>query len=226
MSRSTDARSFRRTHTRTAQGRYLLLAPDRYRETPEASWPLLLFLHGAGERGQDIDPVTRHGPLAEPSPDDLPLLIVAAQCPAGSWWTPADMLALRNECEERYRVDPARIYGTGISMGATGLWAVATDAPGRFAAIVPICGRADPLRAPALTDVPSWAFHGAQDAVIPPRAIAHYGRRHPGTRGHRSAHDEGRRRPRRMDLRLRFSRSVRLDARPQTLCRLLTAFFS
>ena len=134
MSRSTDARSFRRTHTRTAQGRYLLLAPDRYRETPEASWPLLLFLHGAGERGQDIDPVTRHGPLAEPSPDDLPLLIVAAQCPAGSWWTPADMLALRNECEERYR--------------------------------------ADPLRAPALTDVSSWAFHGAQDAVIPPRGRA------------------------------------------------------
>ena len=162
-----DARSFRRFVPHHAEGRYLVQFPSAYREDLNRSWPLLLFLHGAGERGTDIEQVTRHGPLADSSPDELPFVIVAPQCPAGQWWRPQTVLALLDESLERYRIDADRVYGTGISMGATGLWDAAAERSDRFAAIVPICGRADPLRAPALGSLPVWAIHGAQDAVIP-----------------------------------------------------------
>lgn len=68
-------------------------------------------------------------------------------------------MELIRECHERYRIDPAQLYGTGISMGGTGVWLLA--------AIVPICGRADPLWASALNEIPVWAVHGAQDTRVP-----------------------------------------------------------
>lgn len=162
-----DARSFRRSVPHRAEGRYLVQFPSAYREDLNRSWPLLLFLHGAGERGTDIQQVTRHGPLADTSPDDLPFVIIAPQCSAGQWWRPHTVVALLDECLERYRINAHRVYGTGVSMGGTGLWETAAERSDRFAAIVPICGRADPLRAPALGSLPVWAIHGAQDAVIP-----------------------------------------------------------
>lgn len=173
---TNQARSFRRTVVKDTQGRYLIRFPKGYRDQLEASWPLLLFLHGAGERGRDLSAVRRHGPLADTSPDDLPCIVVAPQCGQDDWWNPTELTALLEVCLERYRVDMQRVYGTGISMGATGLWTWTSRIPHLIAAIAPICGRADPLWASGLVDVPAWAIHGAGDSVIPSeqsRTIVH-----------------------------------------------------
>jgi len=164
----TEARSFQSTVVNRVQGRYLAAFPGSYRRELDRQWPLLLFLHGADERGIDLEHVTRHGPLASSSPEELPFVIVAPQCPGDAWWRPHALYALLRTCHERYRVDPTRFYGTGISMGGTGLWMLAASYPDLFAAVVPICGRADPLWAPSLVDTAVWAIHGAQDATIPP----------------------------------------------------------
>ncbi|MFO8232114.1 MAG: prolyl oligopeptidase family serine peptidase [Longimonas sp.] len=164
---SSKARSIRATLVHRVQMRYIVAFPSEYRSNLEKKWPLLLFLHGAGERGSDLKAVTRHGPLAETAASSDPFVVVAPQCPEDTWWDPHAVYALVRECHERYRVNPSRLYGTGISMGGTGIWNLSAKCPRLFAAIAPICGRADPLWASALTDVPIWAVHGAQDPTIP-----------------------------------------------------------
>jgi predicted peptidase len=72
-----------------------------------------------------------------------------------------------DEMTEKYKVDPERIYLTGLSMGGYGTWSIGCSYPGRFAAIVPICGGGIPIRAGNLKSVPVWAFHGAKDPVVP-----------------------------------------------------------
>jgi predicted peptidase len=179
-----DVRSYQRVFVQRVQGQYSVRLPPGYQTEAKRTWPLLLFLHGAGERGNTLQNTSRHGPLAARVPDDLPFVIVAPQCPEGRWWTPVNLMPLLDSVQETYRVDPMRTYGTGISMGGTGLWELAAACPDRFAAIAPICGRADPLRAPALRNVPVWIIHGEQDAVIPPeqsRAMAEALRRCGGT---------------------------------------------
>ena len=163
-----EPRTFHRIVTRRVEGRYLVSFPDTYQDDLHKNWPLLLFLHGAGERGSDLQQVRRHGPLAASAPDDLPFVIVAPQCAEEEWWLPDAVGALVDECREVYRIDESRMYATGISMGGTGVWDLAARRPGLFAAIAPVCGRADPVRARALRGVPVWAVHGAQDTVIPP----------------------------------------------------------
>jgi predicted peptidase len=163
-----DPRSFQRVVTRRVEGRYLVSFPDTYQDDLQRDWPLLLFLHGADERGSDLQKVRRHGPLATSAPNNLPFVVVAPQCPDGEWWAADRVGALVDECREAYRIDERRIYATGISMGGTGVWDLAARRPGLFAAVAPVCGRADPIRARALRDVPVWAVHGAQDSVIPP----------------------------------------------------------
>jgi predicted peptidase len=152
--------------------RYRLWTPPA--ETP-SPWPLLLFLHGSGERGDDLALVEREGlprRLAEGA--SLPCLVAAPQCPAGSdWELQADaLLALLDDLQARHPVDPQRVYLTGISMGGRGAWLLALLQPERFAAAVPICGRRPgALRAgeisPQLAALPLWVFHGARDAVVP-----------------------------------------------------------
>jgi len=167
-SSNIDARSFLRAVTTEHQGRFLVQFPAGYRTDPSRRWPLLLFLHGAGERGRNLDLVCRHGPLSADAPEEIPAVVVAPQCEPEAWWNAAALEALVDSCLERYRIDEARLAVTGISMGGTATWELASRAPERWSAVAPICGRADPLRASALTDLPVWAFHGAQDAVIPP----------------------------------------------------------
>ncbi|PEN14239.1 phospholipase [Longibacter salinarum] len=162
-----DARSFLRVVTTEHQGRFLVRFPEGYRTDPSRRWPFLLFLHGAGERGRDLNLVQRHGPLSDSAPDEIPAIIVAPQCDLEDWWNAAALEALVESCLERYRVDEARMALTGISMGGSAAWELAARTPERWTAVAPICGRADPLRAPSLVDVPVWAFHGAQDTVIP-----------------------------------------------------------
>jgi predicted peptidase len=153
---------------RTIQVRmaYLLYLPPDYAQ--KDSWPLLLFLHGAGERGSDLDRVKVHGPpkLIEAG-KQFPFIVVSPQCPDGQWWQPHELAALVDEIVEKYKVDTDRIYVTGLSMGGFGTWALAGFAPDRFAALVPICGGGDPMTARRLAHVPIWVFHGAKDPVVP-----------------------------------------------------------
>jgi len=149
--------------------RYLLYLPEGYGET-DRKWPLMLFLHGAGERGDNLELVKVHGPakLIEQG-KDYPFIVVSPQCPAGQWWTEKTdtLMALLDEVESKYAVDPDRIYLTGLSMGGFGTWTLATRHPERFAAIAPICGGGDRFLADRLKNVPVWAFHGARDSVVP-----------------------------------------------------------
>jgi len=147
---------------------YLLYLPPDYEQ--KDSWPLLVFLHGAGERGSDLNRVKAHGPakLVEQG-RDFPFVIVSPQCPEGQWWPilGREVLALIDEMLERYKIDPDRVYLTGLSMGGYGTWAIASAWPERFAAIVPICGGGRGFTAANLKKVPVWAFHGAKDPVVP-----------------------------------------------------------
>lgn len=149
---------------------YLLYLPDEYEEEPTVKWPLLLFLHGAGERGNDIELVKRHGPpqLVE-NGENLPFVIVSPQCPEESFWEIERdaIIALLDAVCETYRIDECRIYATGLSMGGFGTWNLAADYPNKFAAIAPICGGGNLQQAVQLTHTPIWAFHGEQDDIIP-----------------------------------------------------------
>ncbi|HNS52059.1 MAG TPA: prolyl oligopeptidase family serine peptidase [Anaerolineae bacterium] len=154
---------------------YLLFLPGDYGRDPGRRWPLILFLHGAGERGSDFALVRRHGiaKVVEQCPD-LPFITVSPQCPADStWMTELDgVVALLDDVIARYAVDTDRLYLTGLSMGGYGTWYMAALHPDRFAAIVPICGGGDwffgfPGRVRVLKHLPVWAFHGAEDPLVP-----------------------------------------------------------
>jgi len=148
------------------QPTFLLYLPEGY--PGDHAWPLLLFLHGSGERGRDVDRVTAHGPprLAREG-TNFPFVIVSPQCPAGGTWSEASLDRFLDEVEGRYRIDPRRVYLTGLSLGGYGAWRLAQHAPGRFAAVAPVCGGGDPSRAFVLKDVPVWAFHGDKDLLVP-----------------------------------------------------------
>jgi predicted peptidase len=164
-----DGHLFEKTISKTLSCKYLLYLPQEYGEK-EQKWPLILFLHGAGERGDDLNKVKVHGPpkIVEGG-KDLPFIIVSPQCPAGRWWSNEVLINLLDDIESRYEVDTKRVYLTGLSMGGFGTWSLACSYPERFAAIAPICGGGEPILAGLLNDVPVWAFHGAKDELVPLR---------------------------------------------------------
>jgi predicted peptidase len=145
---------------------YLLYLPEGYGKEG-TKWPLLFFLHGAGERGTDVELVKRHGPpgLVEAG-RKYPFILLSPQCPVDEYWSVPVLKALLDGILERYRVDRSRIYLTGMSMGGNGTWRMATAHPEIFAAIAPICGWGDTTRVSALREIPVWAFHGKKDPVI------------------------------------------------------------
>jgi predicted peptidase len=157
--------------------RYLLFLPAQYDPAPHDSardveeatgWPLMVFLHGSGERGDDLKQVKKYGPpmIVEGTPD-FPFVVVSPQCPAGRHWEPERLMALVDDIVASYRIDRRRIVLTGASLGAFGMWQTASAHPGRFAALVPVCGWGDPAWAARLRDVPVWMFHGEEDCVVP-----------------------------------------------------------
>ncbi len=147
---------------------YLLYLPPGYEQ--RGSWPLLLFLHGAGERGDNLDMLTIHGPpklIAQGQP--FPFVVVSPQCPKDQWWQPTELTALLDDVERRYKIDKDRVYVTGLSMGGFGTWELAAYTPGRFAAIAPICGGGETFWTKQMTNLPIWVFHGGQDTGVPLR---------------------------------------------------------
>jgi pimeloyl-ACP methyl ester carboxylesterase len=147
---------------------YLLFLPKGYTQAAEQKWPLIVFLHGSGERGSDVQKVKVYGPpkIVETKPD-FPFIVVSPQCPEGKRWSVDVLNQLLDKVITENKVDKDRIYLTGLSMGGYGTWDWATQSPERFAAIVPICGGGDPEKVWAIRNMPTWVFHGAKDQVVP-----------------------------------------------------------
>jgi predicted peptidase len=160
--------AFTKEIRKTVSLNYLLYLPPGYGKEKGKNWPLILFLHGSGERGDDLDRVKTNGPPRLVSEGrDLPFIIVSPQAPRQNNWDPDALNALLDEVEAQYPVDHDRVYLTGLSMGGSGTWRMAAAHPERFAAIAPICGSGDPATARTLAHMPVWAFHGAKDELVP-----------------------------------------------------------
>ncbi len=154
---------------------YLIHLPEGYAADESARWPVILFLHGAGERGTQLSKVAVHGPprLVEAG-TNFPCIVVSPQCPTNQRWNDAVLLGLLDHVIAGHRVDTNRVYLTGLSMGGYGTWSLGTRHPHRFAALAPICGGGQTIdvlladdRATELRAMPVRVFHGAQDNVVP-----------------------------------------------------------
>jgi predicted peptidase len=162
---------FEQRLTKTISLKYLLYLPIDY-SSSNKNFPLILFLHGAGERGDDLKLMKIHGiPKIVEQQKDFPFIAVSPQCPQDRWWVDPWLIealnALLDEIIKNYRVDESRVYLTGLSMGGFGTWAVSMMYPEKFAAIAPVCGGGMPWMAFRIKDIPVWAFHGAKDEVVP-----------------------------------------------------------
>jgi pimeloyl-ACP methyl ester carboxylesterase len=161
-------------HPRDAHYRYLSFLPKGYEADTEKRWPLIIYLHGGSRRGTDLQKL-----YADGIPDqiyrgrDFPFVIVAPQCPVHlRWSSEAWFEKFFKEATGRYRIDPARVYLTGLSLGGSGTWYLAVKYPEKFAAIAPLCGFTGHMdyigkHISRLNHMPVWAFHGKMDTVVP-----------------------------------------------------------
>jgi len=148
---------------------YLLYLPDDYRERED--WTLIVFLHGSGERGDDIALVRKHGlPRLLAEGLSLPAVVLSPQCPAGQLWSRqlVAVKALIDRVAAHHQVDRQSVVATGLSLGGAGAYELISNYPGLFAAVAPICG---PWTWMFVTDqsthLPTWVFHGDADEVVP-----------------------------------------------------------
>lgn len=182
ITRETTVDGVTRTHTE--------YVPRDY--TPEHPWPLVMFLHGAGERGEDglMQTEVGIGTAIRRNPERFPCIVLFPQCPLEKFWDSVlpELDAMLAEAQQHYNIDPKRLYLTGISMGGYACFTWGADHAERWAAILPVCGggipqdmnriTAEPIdvskfgdlkdRVRALTTVPVWAFHGLEDKTVPP----------------------------------------------------------
>lgn len=155
-----------KTIKKEINSKFLLYLPKDYKATEK--YPLVIFLHGSGERGNDLNKVKIHGvPRQIKEGKEFPFIMVAPQCPEGEQWSNDVLNELYLEIVNTYSVDTNRVYLTGLSMGGYGTWAFAEQYPDRFAAIVPICGGGKPYNVWVLKNVPVWVFHGTKDMAVP-----------------------------------------------------------
>ena len=154
---------------KTAAGmKYLLYLPRDYGKV-DYKWPVIIYLHGASVRGNNISKIKRYGlPWVVEHEKDFPFIVISPQCRSGKNWLDADkIIALLDEVASQYPVDPERVYATGVSLGGHGTWNLAQKYPDRIAAIAPLCGRNDTAWAENLKNMPVWVFHGDRDRVCP-----------------------------------------------------------
>ncbi len=170
------------------QLKYRLMIPKDYAATGTEKYPLVLFLHGAGERGDDNKKQLVHGTkdfAKDENRQKYPCFVLAPQCPDGKKWVEVDWsaeshkqpeesisLVLTRELlvalQKQFRIDSKRLYVTGLSMGGYGTWDMVTRTPDVFAAAAPICGGADETLGGRVTKLPIWAFHGDKDTAVKP----------------------------------------------------------
>jgi predicted esterase len=148
---------------------YLLYLPQEYGKDTSKLWPVMIFLHGSGQSGTDIQKVKTHGPpkLIEQG-KQYPFIVVSPQARENEGWEPQVIIRLIKGIQSQYKVDKERIYLTGLSMGGFGTWNIASKFPSVFAAIAPVCGGGDTTQVMKLKHVPVWCFHGAKDNVVNP----------------------------------------------------------
>ena len=156
--------------TKSENIQYWLFIPTDESAKTEDGFPLLVFLHGAGERGTNPEAVKVHGPpkfCADPErAKTWRFITVSPQCPGVRFWSPAQMrLLIENICKE-YPVDKSRVYVTGLSMGGFGTWGLIAEASDLIAAAAPLCGGYDVSFAPKMAKTPIWAFHGNADGAV------------------------------------------------------------
>ncbi len=159
--------------TMTVRGetrRYVVYVPHEY--TPAKAWPLIVFLHGRGERGDDGLKQTDIGigRALRRTPELLPAIVVMPQCPKTVYWDEAleDIEVAYQQTVAEYATDPSRHYLTGLSMGGFAAWLVGVEHPDRFAGMLVICGGGEPETVNVLKNVPTWVFHGDEDTTVPP----------------------------------------------------------
>ena len=146
--------------------RYWLFLPADYEKN--GSWPLMIFLHGAGERGDDLDLVKKWGPPKKVAEDtNFPFVLVSPQCPRGVYWNTDEIMHLTDHVAGTLKIDKSRMVITGLSMGGFGTWSIIAKYPKLFAAAVPVCGGGEPKAAREIGNIPIWAFHGDKDSVVP-----------------------------------------------------------
>jgi predicted peptidase len=152
------------------EAKYVLFVPADYKG--DKSYPLILFLHGAGETGADGQKQVQVGlgPVVKKEEKTFPAFVLFPQSQERTWKADSkdaqralDILAA---VQKEYKIDDKRLYLTGLSMGGFGTWSLAEKYPDRWAAIVPICGGGDPAAAKAIKDIPCWCFHGDADKAV------------------------------------------------------------
>lgn len=184
----------------TVNRAYRLLVPAIAKEKPDEKFPLVIYLHGGGSRGEDgVKPTSEPLPKLLATPKmrtDFPCFVLVPQCREGAYedgrpynwtkwenqkaapalWLKSDdetsdqlraAMAALNDVMSRQPIDPARVYLTGVSMGASGSWSWAARQPEKFAALLTVCGLSEVSRAEPISKVPVWTFHGAKDEVVP-----------------------------------------------------------
>ena len=149
---------------------YYLYFPETYEADESKLFPLLLFLHGGGESGDSLAVLKKNGPpkmLAEGK--QFPFMVLAPQNPhKKQWWNVRAVMKLLDTVMTQYRVDPKRIYLSGLSRGGSAAWEMAVQYPDRFAALAVVCGMAPvPYASWINKDLPIWVFHGTEDRSIP-----------------------------------------------------------
>jgi predicted peptidase len=163
------------------EAKYVVFVPKDYDAKADKAWPVILFLHGAGEtQGGTKQPVeVGIGPAIKKTEKTFPFITAFPQSQKRTWQAgsaDADRaLAILDEVTKEFKTDPKRVYLTGLSMGGYGTWSLAAKYPERWAAVVPICGgikrnaTADDFKEAAakVKDLPCWCFHGEADTAVP-----------------------------------------------------------
>ena len=153
---------------------FLLFLPENESEKINDKYPTILFLHGIGELGSDLQVLKREGlPKILDGDKNFPFIVISPQCPSSTEWyytNEDNVRAMNNMLDDaikRFPIDTSRIYITGLSMGGIGTWYYSIKMPERFAAMAPVAFRGDGWSCCPAKDIPVWAFHGQNDNVIP-----------------------------------------------------------
>jgi predicted peptidase len=181
-----------KTHEKEGQSlNYRMLYPSDFDESRK--YPLVVFLHGMGERGADNNLQLVHGSkLFSDSIEQYPAIVIFPQCPETDFWADLSMVSQGGSCSAPTNVDPPlhtalalvmdlmdeliaqkfvdddRVYVSGLSMGGFGVWELLWRMPEKIAAAIPICGGGAKGKASAMINIPIWAIHGVKDEVVPP----------------------------------------------------------